>query len=106
VAIDDSKAFAWFTLALESGSKNADEAVKRMKSEISPWQITEAFNYVAAICENGVELPRDLKEAMQWYRRAAARGDHDAQISLAIVLLNGQGIPRFYRSSKMVRSRC
>jgi TPR repeat protein len=100
VAIDDSKAFAWFTLALESGSKNADEAVKRMKSEIAPWRITEAFKYVASMYENGVEVPRDLNQAVQWYRRAAARGDRDAQISLAIVLLNGHGVPQDFTEGR------
>jgi TPR repeat protein len=100
VTIDDTKAFAWFTLALENGSKDADEAVKRMKSESSPWRVADAFKYIAGIYQNGVELPKDLKEAAQWYRRAAARGDREAQISLAGILLTGRGVPQDFAEAR------
>ena len=39
-------------------------------------------------------VPRDYREAMARYRRAAERGDADAQYNLGLLYRQGQGVPR------------
>ena len=39
-------------------------------------------------------VPQDDVEAVRWYRRAADRGDANAQTSLGFMYANGRGVPR------------
>jgi TPR repeat protein len=87
VAIDDSRSYAWFLLAKEKGSTSAPDAVTRAESELTPGKINEGLIDLGEMYERGEELPHDLGESVKWYRKAAERGDPDARIALAIVLI-------------------
>lgn len=100
VAIDDSAAYAWFLLAREGGSKNAGDAVSRAESELRPWAIDDGLKKIAVMYDKGDELPQDLRESAKWYQKAAERGDPEAQIATATVLLNGKGIPQDYGGAR------
>ncbi len=90
-AVDDSRSYAWFLLAKERGSSSASAAVARAESELTPGKINEGIVDLGEMYERGEELSRDLGESAKWYRKAAERGDHDARIALAIVLIKRQG---------------
>ncbi len=49
----------------------------------------------------GLGVPQDFAEALTWYRKAADRGDADAQGSLGSMYGNGQGVPKDYVRAHM-----
>lgn len=42
----------------------------------------------------GRGVPQDSKEAVKWYRKAAAQGDAGAQFSLGVIYATGEGTPQ------------
>ena len=40
----------------------------------------------------GLGVPKDVAEAMRWYRLAAEQGNADAQCSLGLMYAHGEGI--------------
>jgi hypothetical protein len=94
VPIDDSLSYAWFTLAKEAGNQDATEAVQRAGSELKPSTITNAFKKIAEMYEKGGSLAENQAEAARWWSKASEGGDLDAQVALAIKLVNGQGVPQ------------
>jgi TPR repeat protein len=42
----------------------------------------------------GAGVPRDLKQAAEWYRKAAEQGLAEAQVHLADLYRDGRGVPR------------
>ena len=42
----------------------------------------------------GTNVPQDLKQAVDWYRKAAAQGNASAEIHLADAYRDGRGTPR------------
>lgn len=86
VEVDDVTAYAWFLLAEEAGSKAAIEAARRSEAEMKPGGIDQGLLKVAGMCEAGVDLNRDLKESTKWYRKAAEKGNAEAQVKLANLL--------------------
>jgi hypothetical protein len=44
----------------------------------------------------GRGVKKDFKEALKWYRRAAAQGDSKAQFNLGYMYYNGEALPRDY----------
>jgi TPR repeat protein len=46
--------------------------------------------------EFGHGVPQDYAEATKWYRRAAERGDSDANFNLGLMYEKGQGVPHDY----------
>jgi TPR repeat protein len=43
---------------------------------------------------NGLDVPQDYAEAAKWLRRAADRGDAQAQHELGLMYIKGKGVPR------------
>jgi TPR repeat protein len=43
---------------------------------------------------NGRGLPKDLKQAAQWYRKAADQGLDSAQLNLGAMYYSGDGVPK------------
>ncbi len=41
-------------------------------------------------------MPQDYKQAVAWYREAAAQGDAGAQANLGVMYANGEGVPQNY----------
>ncbi len=48
---------------------------------------------------DGDGVPKDYKEAVRWYRKAAEQGDADAQDSLGSLYANGDGVPHDYKEA-------
>jgi len=94
VPINDGLSYAWFLLAKEAGNQGATEAVQRADSELKPGTIISAFEKIAEMYEQGGSLPENPAEAARWWSKAAEKGDVDAQIALAIKMINGQGVPQ------------
>lgn len=94
VQVDNALSYAWFRLAKEAGNKRAVEAAERAESELKPQTITIGLEKIAEMYEKGGGLPENQAEAARWWSMAAARGDEDAQIALAVKMINGQGVPR------------
>ena len=46
--------------------------------------------------DNGIGVPQDFAEAVQWYRRAAKQGLAGAQANLGVMYANGEGVPQDY----------
>jgi hypothetical protein len=44
--------------------------------------------------EEGLGVARSDSEAAEWYRRAAERGNPDAQFSLGVMYEDGRGVPQ------------
>jgi TPR repeat protein len=51
------------------------------------------------VYERGIGVPQDYAQAADLYRRAADKGDADAQFNLAILYDNGTGAPKNYMAA-------
>jgi TPR repeat protein len=38
-------------------------------------------------------LPQNVSEAAKWYHKSASQGNADAQLSISLMYLNGEGVP-------------
>jgi hypothetical protein len=94
VPINDSLAYAWFKLAEAAGNQRATDAVQRAESELKPTTVTNGLKRIAELFEPNGCLPQNESQAAHWWSMAAARGDPDAQVALAMKLLTGQGLPQ------------
>lgn len=54
----------------------------------------KAQHDLGVIYENGIGVPRDLRQAAAWYLRGAKNGDPSAQSNLGTLYLDGQGVER------------
>ena len=50
---------------------------------------------------NGKGVAKDFKEAMKWYRLAAAQGNISAQVNLASMYYEGEGVAENFVRSHM-----
>ena len=48
----------------------------------------------------GASLPKNEKEAVKWYRKAAEQGHADAMICLARHFMDGEGIEKSYEEAE------
>lgn len=94
VPVSDSLSYAWFRVAKEAGNPNAAEAVQRAESELKPETITIGLDKIAEMYEADGSLPENETEAARWWSVAAARGDEDARVALAVKMVSGQGVPQ------------
>ena len=44
----------------------------------------------------GEGVPKDYKQAIYWYTKAAEQGDDEAQFNLGLMYYEGQGVPKDY----------
>jgi hypothetical protein len=95
VEIDDIAAYAWFALGAEAGSQSAQDALAREEAEI-PHRVGEGLERVAAMLQEGTDLPKDVSAAAAWLRKAAQRDDAEAQLKLATLLVRGEGVAQNY----------
>jgi TPR repeat protein len=52
----------------------------------------QAQNSLGAMYYNGKGVVKDFKEAVKWYRLAAAQGNISAQVNLASMYYEGEGV--------------
>jgi TPR repeat protein len=86
VAIDDVASLAWFELAHEAGNPAADEALRRAASEREAAP-SAAFAKIGQMYESGEDLPKNVVEALKWYRKAADDGDAQSAVRVTSLLL-------------------
>jgi uncharacterized protein len=98
--VSDPAAYAWFTLAKQAGVSSAADAVARMDRELRPWQINDGLKMLADMYAKGEAVKQDDTASANWYRKAAERGDKEAQVKLAAVLMAGRGVPRDYEEAR------
>jgi uncharacterized protein len=72
------QSYAWFLLSSEAGSPSGQDAAKRSQGEHGPEMFTEACLTIGQMYLMGEDLPRDLRLAAGWYRKAAERGHTQA----------------------------
>ena len=56
--------------------------------------IAQLDDYIGSLYLKGTWVKKDYVEAIKWYRRAAGRGDADAEYNLGIMYLNGNGVKK------------
>ena len=54
----------------------------------------EAQFYLGACYANGLGVPQDDKQAVDWYRKAAIQGHAKAQFNLGVRYMEGKGVPQ------------
>lgn len=60
----------------------------------------EAQNALGKMCNTGgTGLPRNDKEAVKWFRKAALQGSSEGQLNLAMMYAEGIGAPRDSREA-------
>ena len=100
VDVSDPAAYAWFTLARQAGVNSAAQAVTRLDTELHPWQINDGLKMLAEMYAKGEEVKQDDTTSAGWYRKAAERGDKEAQVKLAAALMTGRGVPKDYGEAR------
>jgi uncharacterized protein len=88
------KAYDWFLLGKEAGSTQADDAVQRTAAEIGDRASDDALMDVGEMYEKGNDLLLSTAEAAKWYRKAADRNIPRGMVKLALMLMNGTGVPQ------------
>jgi uncharacterized protein len=68
--------------------KDYAKAMKEFKSDDDP----RSFYQVGYMYDHGEGVPQDGKEAAEWYRKAAEKGNVAAQYRLGVVYANGYGV--------------
>ncbi len=94
VARDESRAYAWFSLAFDGIRRTEFTEDDIVAKRVSPDEVTRAQMAVAAMCRSGALVGKSKRDAAAWYERAAKRGAPEAQLELATMYLEGDGVPR------------
>lgn len=100
VPISDTSAYAWFALASRTGNTDANDALKRMQSELPPSHVQQADLQLATLLEQSGSAISDVKGAAEVYTRLAAQDNTTAQIRLAYMYNDGRGVPQDYTAMK------
>src|SRR3974390_805842 len=78
------------TLQLHAESSDSFEQTKA-KAEAGD---IDAQKQMAKMYAKGVGVETNFVEAVKWLRKAADKGDAQAQLTLGVFLENGQGLPQ------------
>src|SRR5690606_40942624 len=49
--------------------------------------------------KNGNGVAKDYKKAVEWYQKAAEKGNADAQFNLGVMYKNGNGVAKDYKKA-------
>lgn len=90
VATNDTLALAWFLLSAEGGIPSGQEAAKRSEQEHQPWMFNDACLAIGEMYEKGADLPKNVDMASAWYKKAADRGNAQAQLNLALLAVSAK----------------
>ena len=58
------------------------------------WGDDKAQNALGTLYANGLEVERDLKKSVEWYKKAAKQGNIDAMLRLSTMYKNGEGVSK------------
>jgi len=91
---NDRQAVNWFRKAAENGHAKAQYTLgwmyasgRGVRSVLCSW-----FNKLKLIYANGEGVPKDSHQALDWFRKAAAREQAFAQYTLGEIYANGDGV--------------
>jgi uncharacterized protein len=68
--------------------KDYVKAMKEFKSDDDP----RSFYQIGYMYDHGEGVPQDGKEAADWYRKAAEKGNAQAQYRMGVIYANGYGV--------------
>ena len=92
---DLAEAVKWYKKAAEKGNTEAQKKLKTTELLLNAQNgSAEAQYQLAQAYETGDGVPKDLAEAVKWYRKAADQGIADAQYKLALAYENGNGVKK------------
>ena len=94
-APDSQSARGWFMQAAVGGNADAVDRLLRYAEEGD----LESQAQVGRMYYLGHGLPRDLREAFGWTRKAAEQGHVAAAFSLGVMYEKGQGHPQSYQDA-------
>ena len=119
---NDKTAVKWYTLAGEQGDANAQRSLKRLQKEIAEQNKlrelqarakqgdANAQYQLGTMYDNGQGVPKDVKEAVKWYRLAAEQGDTSSQKRFGELVLQdfvyGSDIRKLENLGKSVETLC
>jgi uncharacterized protein len=94
IGIDDAEALAWFAVASDFGSQDGGTASQRSLLEVKPQRKIEGLTTAAIRLRRGTEIPRKPEAAVTWLKKAIELKSMDAQVMLAKMYLDGEGVPK------------
>ena len=122
VSQDDKTAVKWYTLAGDQGNANAQRSLKRLQKDIAEQNKlrelqarakqgdANAQYQLGTMYDNGQGVPKDVKEAVKWYRLAAVQGDTSSQKRFGELVLQdfvyGSDIRKLENLGKSVETLC
>lgn len=75
-------------------------ALKQLPQEQWQTDLSQAFYGLAKCYEQGCGVPQNMKQALDWYNKAAEAGNHEARFTSAMLYLNGaENIPQDQRKA-------
>lgn len=69
-------------------------AVQKMRTKAEEGDVTAQFTLGAALMRGQLGLPKNAKEASEWLTKAADSGNHHAQLNLAMLYNEGDGVAK------------
>lgn len=84
-------AYAWLIIATETGDTSSTEKIKNLNNYMTIDQISEAIFIVGRLFYFGYGVDQNFTKAFKWHRKAALRGNAQAQYNFAILYEKGQG---------------
>jgi S1-C subfamily serine protease len=86
---DRNAATKWFEVFASRFNECTDSSEKANLYGAQCWAV--AFDY-----RTGYNIPKDVAEAIKWYRKAADAGDASAMYDLGLIFEKGDGVPQNY----------
>jgi TPR repeat protein len=93
-----SEAVKWFRMSADQDHTQWQLGIRDFGFRQNYAEDLENFarRHLGIIYELGLGLPQNYAEAATWFRKAADRGDSDAQVELGKMYLEGRGVPQNY----------
>lgn len=108
VEVDLKKAFSWYEKAAPQNDeakinmaifclhgKGTEQNYKKaflLFDELAKKEMTDSYNFLGYMYDNGLGTSEDEAEACHWYRKGAEADDRVAQYNLAVALWTGKGV--------------
>lgn len=74
-------------------------AVEKFRDDAKGGDAAAQFSY-GECCEHGIQVPRDLDEALRWYLRAAKQGNGEAQARLKELTPDRETVKKYLAGAK------
>lgn len=84
-----------------NGEKDAARAIILMR-ESADLGFPDAIGGMGYFYAMGVEVPKDLSAAVDWFRKGAEKGSRKSKLNLALAIANGRGVERDEKTGLML----